>query len=100
MKGLIKMEEKRHSVRTPEGIKHFTDEEYAEYQAINNEMIEDDRTYSDKRRERILEEYPIEDQLEAITENAMGRPDKLTSLIAGIEQIKAEIPKEEEATTE
>lgn len=83
-------------IKTKNGYEKVSDEKMQEIEAKEKADFEEDKTYFDKRRERILKDYPIHTQLEAITENAMGRPEKLNLLIAGIEQIKVEIPKEEE----
>jgi hypothetical protein len=51
--------------------------------------------YAEKRRERILTEWAIPAQLEAITEalETPSRPDKLNQLLADIEQVRTDIPK-------
>lgn len=46
-----------------------------------------------KVRLAILRRYPESRQLEALTEAAAGRPEKLESLLAGINAIKAAHPK-------
>lgn len=45
------------------------------------------------RRDKILKQFPVHAQLEAITENLMGRPEKLEELKAFIVAVKAEFPK-------
>lgn len=45
------------------------------------------------RKEAILKEWPIEKQLEAITENLMGQPEKMKELIFFLKSIKQEYPK-------
>ena len=47
----------------------------------------------DKRQTQILEHWPIEKQFEALTENAMGRPEKLNNLISFITKTKEDHPK-------
>ena len=46
-----------------------------------------------KRQTQILENWPIEKQFEALTENAMGRPEKLNNLINFITKTKEDHPK-------
>ena len=46
-----------------------------------------------KRQTQILEHWPIEKQFEALTENAMGRPEKLNNLINFITKTKEDHPK-------
>jgi hypothetical protein len=41
-----------------------------------------------------MSSWPQQAQNEAITENAMGRPDKLNALKTFIESVKTEFPKE------
>lgn len=48
------------------------------------------------RREEYLGHYPIEEQLEALTEASMGRPEKLEKLKAWIMTVKESFPKEQE----
>ena len=47
----------------------------------------------DKRQTQIFENWPIEKQFEALTENAMGRPEKLNNLINFITKTKEDHPK-------
>ena len=51
-----------------------------------------------KRKEEYLSKYPIEIQLEALTEAAMGRTAKLDELVKGISNIRESMPFSEEAT--
>ena len=46
-----------------------------------------------ERQTQILEHWPIEKQFEALTENAMGRPEKLNNLIDFIIKTKEDNPK-------
>ena len=46
-----------------------------------------------ERQTQILEYWPIEKQFEALTENAMGRPEKLNNLIDFIIKTKEDNPK-------
>ena len=41
-----------------------------------------------KRKEKYLSQYPIEIQLEALTEAAMGRTAKLDELVKGLSDIR------------
>ena len=50
-------------------------------------------SYSLERKSAILNQWPVYNQLEAITENFMGRPKKLQSLLSDIISIKALYPK-------
>lgn len=47
----------------------------------------------DARRDAILRAWPVSAQLEALTENMAGRPEKLNKLLSDISQIKQEFPK-------
>ena len=48
------------------------------------------------RKEEYLSQYPIEIQLEAITEAAQGRPGKLNELLQGLSVIRESLPFSEE----
>ncbi|HQN00837.1 MAG TPA: hypothetical protein PLL36_07165 [Candidatus Hydrogenedentes bacterium] len=48
------------------------------------------------RKEEYLSQYPIEIQLEAITEAAQGRPEKLNELLQGLAEIRESLPFSEE----
>ena len=50
-----------------------------------------------KRKEEYLSQYPIEIQLEALTEAAMGRTTKLDELVKGLSNIRESLPFSEEA---
>ena len=50
-------------------------------------------TYSELRQEAILDEWSITQQMEAITEAALGRPEKLNLLREHIESVKKLYPK-------
>ena len=50
-----------------------------------------------KRKEKYLLCYPIEIQLEALTEAAMGRTAKLDELVEGLSDIRESLPFSEEA---
>lgn len=50
--------------------------------------------YADKRRLEILETWPMETQLEAMTEAAMGRPEKLEALKLFLVSVKDKHPKD------
>jgi hypothetical protein len=50
------------------------------------------------RKEEYLSQYPIEIQLEALTEAAMGRTAKLDELVKGLSDIRESLPFSEEAT--
>lgn len=54
-------------------------------------------TYADLRREAILDVWPIDRQLEAFTEAAAGRPEKMAALSAHIQSVKDAHPKPEVA---
>lgn len=45
-----------------------------------------------QRKERYLSEHPIETQIEALTEAAMGRPEKLNELLQGLAEIRGALP--------
>ena len=45
-----------------------------------------------KRQDEYLRQYPIEVQMEALTEAAMGRPGKLDELRDGLAKIRESIP--------
>ena len=49
-----------------------------------------------KRKEKYLSQYPIEIQLEALTEAAMGRTAKLDELVKGLSNIRESLPFSEE----
>ena len=48
------------------------------------------------RKEEYLSQYPIEIQLEALTEAAMGRTTKLDELVKGLSDIRESLPFSEE----
>jgi len=50
-----------------------------------------------KRKEEYLKQYPIEIQLEALTEAAMGRTAKLDELVKGLSDIRESLPFSKEA---
>ena len=45
-----------------------------------------------KRQNEYLTRYPVERQLEALTEAAQGRPDKLNELMQGLAEIRGALP--------
>ena len=45
-----------------------------------------------KRKAEYLSKYPIEIQLEALTEAASGRPEKLNELMQGLAEIRGALP--------
>ena len=49
-----------------------------------------------KRKEKYLSVYPVERQLEALTEAAQGRPEKLNELMQGLAEIRGALPFAEE----
>jgi hypothetical protein len=49
-----------------------------------------------KRKAEYLSKYPIEIQLEALTEAAMGRTTKLDELVKGLSNIRESLPFSEE----
>ena len=49
-----------------------------------------------KRKEEYLSRYPVEVQMEALTEAAMGRPEKLDELMQGLAEIRGALPFAEE----
>ena len=49
-----------------------------------------------KRKEEYLSQYPIEIQLEALTEAAMGDKTKLKELVKGLSNIRESLPFSEE----
>ena len=64
---------------------HHNDEQY--------QSDHQDKQAVDNRRQAILNEWPVEKQFEALTEDAMGRPDKLNQLINYISGVKDQYPK-------
>ena len=44
------------------------------------------------RQREYLERYPVEKQLEALTEAAQGRPEKLNELMQGLAEIRGALP--------
>ena len=50
-----------------------------------------------KRKEEYLSQYPIEIQLEALTEAAMGNKKKLKELVKGLSDIRETLPLSKEA---
>lgn len=46
----------------------------------------------ERRKKAYLEKYPVEIQLEAITEASLGRPDKLNELVKGLSDIRESLP--------
>ena len=49
-----------------------------------------------KRKEEYLSQYPVEIQLEALTEAAMGDKTKLKELVKGLSNIRESLPFSEE----
>lgn len=49
-----------------------------------------------RRQEEYLARYPIERQLEALTESAQGRPEKMNELTQGLAAIREALPFAEE----
>ena len=49
-----------------------------------------------KRKEEYLSQYPVEIQLEALTEAAMGNDTKLKELVKGLSMIRESLPFSEE----
>ena len=45
-----------------------------------------------KRQKEYLERFPVERQLEALTEAAQGRPEKLNELMQGLAEIRGALP--------
>ena len=45
-----------------------------------------------KRQNYYLELFPVERQLEALTEAAQGRPEKLNELMQGLAEIRGALP--------
>lgn len=45
-----------------------------------------------KRKKEYLERFPVERQLEALTEAAQGRPEKLNKLLQGLAEIRGSLP--------
>mgnify|MGYP003111264890 CR=1 FL=1 len=70
---------------------------YQELESIYNENLfskdSQDKVAIENRKKAIIEEWPVEKQFEALTEDAMGRPDKLNQLINYISGVKEEYPK-------
>lgn len=61
-------------------------------EAFAEPVFVDERTWQRKRQDAIVEEWSIYQQLEALTEATMGRPEKLSELTAHIQALKAEFP--------
>jgi hypothetical protein len=45
-----------------------------------------------ERRRRYLESWPVEKQMEAHAEAAMGRPEKLNEMLEGFAEIRRALP--------
>ena len=45
-----------------------------------------------KRQKKYLERFPVDAQLEALTEAASGRPEKLNELMQGLAEIRRALP--------
>lgn len=58
--------------------------------------IPTDKEVKDARKKEYLSQYPIEIQLEALTEAAMGRTAKLDELVKGLSDIRESLPFSEE----
>ena len=56
--------------------------------------IPTDKEVKDARKEEYLTSLPIAEQLEALIENAIGRPEKLNAIASKIQKIKAKYPKQ------
>lgn len=52
------------------------------------------KKYSELRHKEILENWPLHKQLEAITEDALGRSGLFDELLDFIEDVKTEYPKD------
>ena len=50
----------------------------------------------EKRQKKYLQRFPVERQLEALTEAAQGRPEKLNELMQGLAEIRGALPFAEE----
>lgn len=46
----------------------------------------------ERRKEEYMARYPVERQLEALTEAAQGRPEKLNELLQGLAEIRGALP--------
>lgn len=55
--------------------------------------IPTEKEVKDARREEYQTSLPITEQLEALMENAMGRPEKLNVIASKIQKIKEKHPK-------
>lgn len=71
---------------TEEELQQIWDESNFSVEVSNDEAIEN-------RKQKIISYWPIDKQFEAITENSMGRPEKLNQLNAFISGVKEEFPK-------
>ena len=49
-----------------------------------------------KRKAEYLQRFPVDAQLEALTEAASGRPEKLNELMQGLAEIRGALPFAEE----
>ena len=49
-----------------------------------------------KRKAEYLQRFPVDAQLEALTEAAQGRPEKLNELMQGLAEIRGALPFAEE----
>ena len=54
--------------------------------------IPTEKEVKDSRKEEYLNSFSIEEQIEALMENAMGRPEKLNIILSKIQKIKEKIP--------
>ena len=70
---------------------------YQDFVDIYNEEVfskeHHDKQAIDNRKKAILNQWPVDKQFEALTESAMGRPDKLNQLINYISGVKEDHPK-------
>ena len=57
-----------------------------------------DEEIRERRRLAYLDRYPVEIQMEALTEAAMGRPEKLDSMKEGLAKIREAFPFFKEVT--
>lgn len=65
-----------------------------ERQIVAGALPEAPVSVSVRREQAILAVWPVSQQMEALTEAQMGRPDKLLALKEHIQAVKAQFPKE------
>ena len=74
---------------TEQELQDIWDNEVFTIEVSDSEAIEN-------RKQKIISYWPVDKQFEAITENSMGRPEKLNELLGFISGVKEEFPKNDQ----